>query len=187
MAKTSFWHDHMELRRDGQTVGKSETFARSGEALGRTWVQTMATLNGEAVPPGEDVRRMGELTGPGRKADRVEYSLTWGEGGEEFGRLAHDKPQREYRLSVGGKILYWWWYTPWFGGARFGFDDSDQQNYVTAERYPLRTTTWQKIRVADELQEPEAIVAAQMGHTLWHTVALTSGPHGNAAFLAARL
>jgi hypothetical protein len=54
-------------------------------------------------------------------------------------------------------------------------------------RYPLRSTTWQKITVADELPEPEAIVTAQLGHTLWHTAVLSSGAHGNAAFLSGRL
>jgi hypothetical protein len=186
MAKPTFFRDDLEVRRNGQTVGRSQTFSKHGEALGRTWVKRIAALNGEAVPVGEPHDTSG-FRSREDDADRVEYGLTWGEGGEEFGWLTHDKPQREWSLHLAGKILYWWSRTPWLGGARFGFDDSDEQTYLTAVRYPLRSTTWQRITVADELPEPEAIVTAQLGHTIWHTAVLSSGAHGNAAFLSGRL
>jgi len=186
MAKPSFWHDHMELRQDGRTVGRSETFAKRGEALGRTWLQTVTSLDGEAVAA-EAERDTRDFRRQVSRADRVGYGLTWQDSGEEFGQFTDDQSRHAWTLSLGGKNLYWSGYSPWLGGARFRLDDSDEQTYVCGQRYPLRTTTWQKITVADELPEPEGIVAAQFGHTLWHTAALYRGPHGNTAFLASRL
>ncbi len=35
--------------------------------------------------------------------------------------------------------------------------------------------TWQRITVDDQLEEPEAIVAAQLGHILWNLVGASVG------------
>ncbi len=76
-------------------------------------------------------------------------------------------------MKLAGKTLYWHAQDPWWGGAGFRFQDLDGQEIVAARRQPLRTTTWQDIAVDDQLlPEPDAIVASQLGCTIWELVAL---------------
>jgi hypothetical protein len=173
MAKPSFWHDDLELRRDGQTVGKSSQYGGDGEAQGRTWQAKLTTFDGN--PVGQDDPR-GRLRGLAKDVLKAtagmsqveEYGLVWKASSESFGSLKLDDVNAQATVRVGDRSLYWHWHNPWLGGAGWSYIDRDFDDVVVARRQPFRTVTWQDIAVDDQvLQEPEAIVAAQLGCRIW--------------------